>query len=96
MRWLDGITDLIDMSLSKIWELVMTREAWCAAVHGVAWRHTFDLKLSSLLSPACAFGETSVLGVVDSCLGPFHRSLFPGLSPLSVNLTYLVLVALDK
>ena len=61
MRWLDGITNLMDMNLSELWELVMDREAWHAAVHGVA-KSQAQLRDWTELNPQCDY----ILSNLDS------------------------------
>ena len=59
MRWLDGVTDSMDMSLSKLWELVMEREAWCVAVHGV---EVMDTSQATSKSPFKIFATEQLAG----------------------------------
>ena len=76
MRWLDSITKSIDMNLSKLWEIVKDRDAWCAAIHGVTKSQT---RLRDWTTTVASDIKHSFMFSLDSCISPLDTCLFKSL-----------------
>ena len=86
MRWLDGITDSMDMNLSELWELVMDREAWCAVIHGVAKSQTRLSDFTSLHFPSLPLRLTGLISLLSKGLsGVFSRPQLEGINSLVLS-----------